>query len=36
MFKDKKLPPDVYDYYLDITCVGGQQTITKGNVTLMK
>jgi gliding motility-associated-like protein len=35
-FKDQKLPPDVYDYYLDITCVGGQQTITKGNVTLMK
>jgi len=35
-FRDKKLDPDVYDYYLDVTCVGGLKSITKGNVTLMK
>jgi len=32
----RKLDPDVYDYYLDVTCVGGSKSITKGNVTLMK
>jgi gliding motility-associated-like protein len=35
-FRGRKLDPDVYDFYLDVTCVGGLQSITKGNVTLMK
>jgi gliding motility-associated-like protein len=35
-FRGRKLDPDVYDFYLDVTCVGGLKSITKGNVTLMK
>jgi gliding motility-associated-like protein len=35
-FRGRKLDPDVYDFYLDVTCIGGLQSITKGNVTLMK
>jgi gliding motility-associated-like protein len=35
-FRGKKLDPDVYDFYLDVTCVGGLKSISKGNVTLMK
>ncbi|MBM3186109.1 MAG: gliding motility-associated C-terminal domain-containing protein, partial [Bacteroidetes bacterium] len=35
-FRARKLDPDVYDFYLDVTCVGGLKSITKGNVTLMK
>jgi gliding motility-associated-like protein len=35
-FRGRKLDPDVYDFYLDVTCIGGLKSITKGNVTLMK
>lgn len=35
-FRGKKLDPDVYDYYLDVTCVGGLNEIIKGNISLMK
>jgi gliding motility-associated-like protein len=35
-FKGGKLDPDVYDFYLDVTCIGGLKSIIKGNVTLMK
>jgi gliding motility-associated-like protein len=35
-FKGKKLDPDVFDYYLDVDCLGGLHNIIKGNVTLMK
>ena len=35
-FKGKKLDPDVFDYYLDVNCIGGSHSIIKGNVTLMK
>ncbi len=35
-FKGRKLDPDVYDYYLQVTCYGGLENILKGNVTLMK
>jgi gliding motility-associated-like protein len=35
-FREKKLDPDVYDFYLDVTCIGGLKSILKGNVTLMK
>jgi gliding motility-associated-like protein len=36
IFQGRKLDPDVYDYYLQVTCYGGLEKITKGNVTLMK
>jgi gliding motility-associated-like protein len=36
IYQDRKLDPDVYDYYLQVTCYGGLEKITKGNVTLMK
>jgi gliding motility-associated-like protein len=35
-FKGRPCDPDVYDYYLDVYCVDGQQTIIKGNVTLIR
>ncbi len=35
-FKGKKVDPDVFDYYLDVECLGGLHNIIKGNVTLMK
>jgi gliding motility-associated-like protein len=35
-FRGRNLDPDVYDFYLDVTCVGGLKSITKGNVTLMR
>ena len=35
-FQGRKLAPDVFDYYLDVTCIGGLKSISKGNVTLMK
>jgi len=35
-FKGKKLDPDVFDYYLDVECLGGLHNIIKGNITLMK
>ena len=35
-FRDRKLDPDVYDFYLDVTCIGGLKSIVKGNVSLMK
>jgi gliding motility-associated-like protein len=35
-FKGKLCDPDVYDYYLEGTCVDGQQTLIKGNITLLK
>ena len=35
-FRGRKSDPDVFDYYLDVTCIGGLNSISKGNVTLMK
>lgn len=35
-FKDKPLDPDVYDYYLQVTCIDGMESIVKGNVTLIR
>jgi gliding motility-associated-like protein len=35
-FNGKLLDPDVYDYYLQATCVGGLENIIKGNVTLIR
>ena len=35
-FRDKDLAPDVYDYYLKVTCVDDVESIIKGNVTLLR
>lgn len=35
-FRGKLLDPDVYDYYLEVDCVGGGHNIIKGNITLMR
>ncbi len=35
-FRGKLLDPDVYDYYLQATCVGGLENLIKGNVTLIR
>lgn len=35
-WKGKLVDPDTYDYYLEATCTGGEQTIHKGNVTLIR
>jgi gliding motility-associated-like protein len=35
-FKGKLCDPDVYDYYLDVTCIDGQKNLIKGNITLLK
>ncbi|MCR9172916.1 MAG: gliding motility-associated C-terminal domain-containing protein [bacterium] len=35
-FRGKPMDPDTYDYYLQVTCIGGLEEIIKGNVTLMR
>lgn len=35
-FRGKKMDPDVYDYYLQVTCIDEVETIIKGNITLLK
>jgi gliding motility-associated-like protein len=35
-FRGKKLNPDVYDFYLKATCIDGNETMIKWNVTLMQ
>ena len=35
-FKGKKMDPDVYDYYLKVTCIDDIESIVKGNITLLK
>jgi hypothetical protein len=35
-FRGKLLDPDVFDYYLQATCVGGLENIIKGNITLIR
>lgn len=35
-FKGRPCDPDVYDYYLEGICVGGEEALIKGNVTLMR
>jgi gliding motility-associated-like protein len=34
-FKGKTLAPDVYGYYLRVLCIGGDQHMEKGNVTIL-
>lgn len=36
IFRGKACDPDVYDYYLEATCVGGMEKLIKGNITLLK
>ncbi len=35
-FRGKPMDPDVYDYYLEVDCIGGENKIIKGNITLLK
>jgi gliding motility-associated-like protein len=35
-FKGRPCDPDVYDYYLEGICVGGEEVLIKGNVTLIR
>lgn len=35
-FRGKKLDPDVYDYYLKVTCIDNVENIIKGNVTILR
>jgi len=35
-YNGKKLDPDVYDYYLQATCIDNVESIVKGNITLLK
>ena len=35
-YKGKMMNPDVYDYYLKVTCIDNVETIVKGNVTLIR
>lgn len=35
-FRGRALDPDVYVYYLEITCVGGEEYFEQGNITLIR
>ena len=35
-WRDKKIAPDVYDYYLEGFCIDGQEFLIQGNVTLIR
>ncbi|MEY3236140.1 MAG: hypothetical protein RI883_241 [Bacteroidota bacterium] len=35
-FRGKALDPDVYDYYLKAICIDGEESIVKGNISLLK
>ena len=35
-FKGNELAPDVYGYYLRVLCIGGDQHMEKGNVTILQ
>jgi len=35
-YKGEKCAPDVYDYYLKVTCIDQIETEIKGNITLLK
>ncbi|MBN4073096.1 gliding motility-associated C-terminal domain-containing protein, partial [Crocinitomix catalasitica] len=36
MFRDKVVDPDVYVYHLKVTCLGGDETLIKGNITVLR
>jgi len=35
-FRGKLVDPDTYDYYLEAICTGGEKSIIKGNITLIR
>jgi len=35
-FKGKEMPPDVYAWYVEADCIGGERFMQKGNVTLIR
>lgn len=35
-FRGKQMDPDTYDYYLKVTCLGGDEELIKGNITLIR
>lgn len=35
-FRGKLMDPDTYDYYLEATCIDGEEKVIKGNVTLLR
>ena len=35
-YKGRDLPPDVFGYYLEVTCFNGDEFITKGDVSIIK
>lgn len=35
-FRGKALDPDVYDYYLKVICIDNEESIMKGNITLIR
>lgn len=35
-YRGEALPADVYGYYLEVRCIGGEQFVKKGNITLIR
>ena len=35
-FQGRTLAPDVYGYYLEVSCFGGEQYRSRGNITLLR
>jgi gliding motility-associated-like protein len=35
-FQNKLMNPDVYVFYLDVTCIGGDEQLIKGNITIIR
>ena len=35
-YKGKKLPPQVFDFFLEISCLGDKKLFKKGNITLIE
>ena len=35
-YKGEELPPDVYGYYLNVVCIGGETFVKKGDITLIR
>ena len=35
-YKGKRLSPQVFDFYLELECIGGKTLFHKGNITLIR
>ena len=35
-YKNKKLNPQVFDFYLELKCIGEKQLFKKGNISLIR